>query len=56
MAWVQYIYRFFKRDKRGITSLDYALIAAIMGTVIVVNVAQIGRNLSTEFASLAGKI
>jgi Flp pilus assembly pilin Flp len=36
--------------------LDYALIAAIFGTVIVVNLGSLGRNLSSEFGRLAGMI
>jgi pilus assembly protein Flp/PilA len=44
--------RFFN-DKSGATSIEYSLIAALIGIVIIAGVTQLGTNLSNKFSSIA---
>ena len=41
-------------DRRGVTALEYGLIAAVMGALIVTAVTTLGNNLSTAFTSIGG--
>ena len=50
-TWVE-----LKADKRAVTALEYALIAALIAGVMVTSVTSIGTNLSTKFTALAGQI
>lgn len=43
-------------DKRGVTALEYGLIAALIAAVIIGGVSSIGTNLSTLFNSIAGHL
>jgi pilus assembly protein Flp/PilA len=45
-----------KADKRAVTALEYALIAAAIAGVIVTSAGTIGTNISAKFTSLAGSI
>jgi pilus assembly protein Flp/PilA len=45
-----------KADKRAVTALEYALIAAAIAGVIVTSASTIGTNISTKFTALAGQI
>jgi pilus assembly protein Flp/PilA len=48
----QILARFF-RDERGVTAIEYALLAAIMGVVIVVWATLMGNSLNSTFTSVA---
>jgi pilus assembly protein Flp/PilA len=50
-AWAQ-----LHIDRRGVTALEYGLIAALIAGVIVTAVALVGTNLTNTFTTLAGKI
>ena len=39
-------------DRRGVTALEYGLIAAVIGAVIVVSVGSLGTNLGTLFNNI----
>ena len=39
-------------DRRGVTALEYALVAAVMGALIVTAVTTLGRNLDTAYTSI----
>ncbi len=41
-----------RADKRGVTALEYALIAAAVATTIVVGFTKFGNNLSAAFNNL----
>jgi pilus assembly protein Flp/PilA len=41
-----------KTDRRGVTALEYGLIAALIAGVIITAVATLGTNISTVFTSL----
>ena len=45
-----------KVDRRGVTALEYGLIAALIAAVIATAVASVGTNLNTQFTSIASKI
>ena len=40
-------------DKRGVTALEYGLIASLVAVVIIVAVTALGTNLSTTFNKIA---
>ena len=44
----------FRRDNAGVTSIEYALVAALIALVVVVAVAAAGTGLDTFFRAVAG--
>lgn len=44
------------RDDRGITALEYALIAGIIVVTVVVGFTSLGDALSTKFSSIGGSL
>lgn len=45
-----------KRDERGVSALEYALIAALVGLAIVTTVTTYGTNLSLFFSKIGSKV
>ena len=45
-----------KADRRGVTALEYGLIAALVAGAIVTAVTTLGTSISSEFTTVAGKI
>ncbi len=45
-----------KTDKRAVTALEYGLIAAVVGAVMVVGASTLGTSLSGKFSVLAGSL
>ena len=43
-----------RQDDQAVTALEYALIAAVMGALIVTAVTSLGGNLVTTFSSIGG--
>jgi pilus assembly protein Flp/PilA len=43
-----------KRDTRGVTALEYGLIAAVMGALIVTAFTTLGTNMGTAFSTIGG--
>jgi pilus assembly protein Flp/PilA len=43
-------------SEKGVTAIEYGLIASLIAVVIIVAVALIGTNLTTLFNYIAGKI
>ncbi len=43
-------------DRRGVTALEYALIAALVAVVIIGGVSLLGSNISTVFSTVANTI
>jgi pilus assembly protein Flp/PilA len=39
-------------DRRGVTALEYALIAAVMGALVVTAVTTLGNSLDTAFTTI----
>ncbi len=50
-TWLQ-----FRKDTRGVTALEYGLIAALIAGVIITGVALVGTNLEATFNTLGGKV
>lgn len=44
----------FRADKRGVTAIEYGLIASMMAVVLVVAVALLTGSLSTAFTTISG--
>lgn len=44
-----------KRDEKGVTALEYGLIAALIAVIIIGSITTLGSNLSTMFNSIATK-
>jgi pilus assembly protein Flp/PilA len=45
-------FRLLKGDHRGVTALEYGLIAAVMGALIVSAMSTLGSDLGTAFTSI----
>ncbi|MHB1593081.1 MAG: Flp family type IVb pilin [Streptosporangiaceae bacterium] len=45
-----------RRDDRGVTSVEYGLMVALIAVVIIVAVTTLGNNLATLFTKVAGAI
>jgi pilus assembly protein Flp/PilA len=45
-----------RSDKRGVTALEYALIAALVAVVIIGGVSLLGTNISKVFSTVANTI
>jgi pilus assembly protein Flp/PilA len=45
-----------RNDRRGVTALEYGLIASLVAVAIVVSVGLLGTNLAGEFNFIAGKL
>lgn len=45
-----------KTDRRGVTALEYGLIAGLIAVVIITAVTLLGNNLSTMFTNISGSI
>lgn len=48
--------RFFLEDRSGATSVEYSLIAALVGVVIITAVKRLGTNVSQKFVNIANNI
>ncbi len=42
------------RDEKGVTALEYGLIAALIAVVIITAVSTLGTNLGSTFNGIAG--
>ena len=51
---LDYVHRWLalRFDKRGVTAMEYGLIAALIAVVIVGTVGSIGTNLNTKFTAI----
>ena len=46
----------FKRDEKGVTALEYGLIAALIAVVIIGAVTNLGSQLNTTFTNISAKM
>jgi pilus assembly protein Flp/PilA len=46
----------FSRDERGVTALEYGLIAALIAVAIIGAVGTLGKNASAVFATVASSL
>jgi pilus assembly protein Flp/PilA len=49
ISWLE-----MKRDTRGVTALEYGLIAAVMGALIVIAFNSLGTTMGTAFTTIGG--
>ena len=52
MAKLTKLFRGFELDRNGVTALEYALIAAVMGALVVTAVTTLGSSLETAYTSI----
>jgi pilus assembly protein Flp/PilA len=45
-----------KTDRKGVTALEYGLLAALIAVVIIAAVTTLGKNLSSIFSTIANTI
>jgi pilus assembly protein Flp/PilA len=45
-----------RNDRRGVTALEYGLIAALIAVVIILSVTHVGTGLSNTFNTIAAKL
>jgi len=45
-----------RADERGVTALEYGLIAALIAVAIVTAVTSVGSNLNSTFTKIAGSL
>ena len=45
-----------KGDERGVTAIEYALIAALIGIVIIVGATALGTQINGKFSAIATSI
>ena len=45
-----------RRDERGVTALEYGLIAALIAVAIVSAVTKVGTNLASTFTKIATSV
>ena len=43
----------FLKDERGVTAIEYGLLAALISVVIITAVTSIGTNLNTKFTAIS---
>jgi pilus assembly protein Flp/PilA len=55
-TWAQLKSAQLKDDCRGVTALEYGLIAGLIAVVIITAVSLVGTNLSAEFNAIAGHL
>jgi pilus assembly protein Flp/PilA len=48
--------RALAKDERGVTALEYGLIAGLVAVVIVTSVTALGTRLNTTFTSIASAL
>lgn len=46
----------FLKDEEGVTAIEYGLIAALIGVVIIPNVEAVGTALTGTFGTVQGKL
>lgn len=49
------VLRTLGRDERGVTAMEYGLIAALIATVVVTAFTTLGSSITTGFTGIAGK-
>lgn len=46
----------FAQDESGATAIEYSLIAALIGVVLIAGATTLGQNISAKFTSIATTI
>ena len=48
------LFRHFAGDERGVTAIEYGLLAAGIAAAIIATIAALGTNLNATFSSVSG--
>jgi pilus assembly protein Flp/PilA len=48
--------RHFVADEKGVTAIEYGLIAALIAVAVIGSVTLVGNSLSTTFTNIANKL
>ena len=56
MSYLLTCIRALKLDKKGVTALEYGLIAALIAVAIITSVTLLGTNLAATFNNVAGQL
>ncbi len=55
-AFVQKIRQLMSGDRRGVTALEYGLIAAVIGGVVIASAQGFGSKLSSAYSTIGGAL
>ena len=50
------LFQSFAKDERGVTSIEYGLIAAATAVVLITALTNIGTNLNAKWTALSGAL
>lgn len=53
--WAEALYR-LRKDARGVTAIEYTLIAALIAVAAVALIAEIGGEVAAPFNTIAGNL
>jgi pilus assembly protein Flp/PilA len=56
MNALTYLMNRFKIDRRGVTALEYGLIASLVAVVLITGATSLGTKLNSTFSALASSI
>ena len=56
ITYVRTMIRHFVSDEKGVTAIEYGLIAALIGVFIIGAVTTVGTSLSTKFAAVSAAL
>jgi pilus assembly protein Flp/PilA len=48
--------RRFRKEEKGVTAIEYGLIAVLIAVAIIIGVRFVGQNLNTTFSNVAGTL
>lgn len=55
-TWLARVAITLRRDRAGVTALEYGLIASLIAIAIIASLTTLGQHLSTEFTYISGKV
>ncbi len=56
MKTVRMFLKKLHRDEKGVTALEYGLLAALIAAVIIVSVQSLGQTIDTTFSTIDSKM
>ena len=56
LSYASNVLSLFTQDKRAVTAIEYALIAALIAVVIIGAVSALGGNISSTFNSVSSEL
>jgi pilus assembly protein Flp/PilA len=56
VEYTRTLIRLFVRDKKAVTAIEYALVAALISVIIIKSVITTGHNVSSTFSTIAAEL